>query len=156
MNINATIIGQSITFLVFLVFCAKFVWPAIIGIMAEREKRIADGLENADRADRDLELAREEAASTLRSAKEDAAAIVDQANKRASIIVEEAKQLAVDEAARIKAQAEAEVDKEKTRAREELRKQVSALVMVGAERVLETSIDVQQHAAMLDKLASEL
>lgn len=156
MNINATLIGQSITFLVFLAFCAKFVWPAILGVMAEREKRIADGLENADRADRDLELAREEAARTLRSAKEEAAAIVDQANKRASAIVEEAKTLAQDEGARIKAQAQAEVDKEKSRAREELRKQVSALVLIGAERVLETTIDAQQHTAMLDKLAAEL
>ena len=57
MNINLTLIGQSLTFLVFIFFCMKFVWPALIGVMQEREQRIAEGLEAADRADKDLELA---------------------------------------------------------------------------------------------------
>ena len=156
MNINATIIGQMLSFLVFVGFCAKFVWPAIITAMAEREKRIADGLDNADKAGRDLELAKEEASKKLRAAKEDAAAIIDQANKRASQIVEEAKEQARAEGDRLKVAAQAEIDKEKNRAREELRKQLAALVLIGAERVLETSIDATQHAGMLDKLAAEL
>lgn len=156
MNINATIIGQMLSFLVFVAFCAKFVWPAIISTMAEREKRIADGLENADKAGRDLELAKEEATRKLRSAKEEAAAIIDQANKRAGQIVDEAKEAARAEGERLKIAAQAEIDKEKNRAREELRKQLAALVLTGAERVLETSIDAQKHASMLDKLAAEL
>lgn len=156
MNINATIIGQMLSFLLFVAFCMKFVWPAIISAMAEREKRIADGLENADKAGRDLELAKEEIARKLRTAKEEAAAIVDQANKRAGQIVEEAKELAREEGDRLKLAAQAEIDREKNRAREELRKQVAALVLTGAERVLEVSIDANQHASMLDKLAAEL
>ncbi len=156
MNINATIIGQSLSFLFFVAFCWKFVWPAIIGVMAEREKRIADGLENADRAGRDLELAKEEAARKLRTAKEEAAAIIDQANKRAGQIVEEAKEVARAEGDRLKTAAQAEIDKEKNRAREELRKQVAALVLVGAERVLESSVDAQRHSDLLGKLAAEL
>jgi F-type H+-transporting ATPase subunit b len=155
-NINATIIGQILSFLLFVAFCMKFVWPAIIGAMTEREKRIADGLENADKAGRDLELAKEEAAKKLRSAKEEAAAIVDQANKRASQIVEEAKESAREEGERLKVAAQAEIDREKNRAKEELRKQLASLVMIGAERVLEVSIDAGQHASMLDKLAAEL
>jgi len=149
-------IGQMIFFLLFVAFCAKFVWPAIIGVMAEREKRIADGLENADRASRDLELAKQEATSKLRQAKDDAAAIIEQANKRATQMIEEAKEQAREEGERMKQAAQAEIDREKNRAREELRKQVAALVLTGAERVLETSIDANQHANMLDKLAAEL
>jgi F-type H+-transporting ATPase subunit b len=149
-------IGQMIFFLLFVAFCAKFVWPAIIGVMAEREKRIADGLENADKAGRDLELAKQEAANKLRQAKDDAAAIIEQANKRATQMIEEAKEQAREEGERMKQAAQAEIDREKNRAREELRKQVAALVLTGAERVLETSIDANQHANMLDKLAAEL
>ncbi len=156
MNINATIIGQMLSFLVFVAFCAKFVWPAIISTMAEREKRIADGLDNADKAGRDLELAKEEAARKLRSAKDEAAAIIDLANKRAGQIVEDAKDQARAEGDRLKVAAQAEIDKEKSRAREELRKQLSSLVLVGAERVLQSSIDAKQHGDMLDKLAAEL
>jgi F-type H+-transporting ATPase subunit b len=147
-NINATIIGQSLSFLFFVAFCWKFIWPVIINVMVEREKRIADGLDNADKAGRDLELAKEEAAKKLRAAKEEAAMIIDQANKRAGHIVEEAKEQARVEGDRIKVSAQADIDKEKSRAREELRKQVAALVLLGAERVLETSIDVGQHADM--------
>lgn len=156
MNINATMIGQMLTFFVFVFFCAKFVWPAIISTMAEREKRIADGLENADKAGRDLELAKEEAARKLRQAKEDAAAIIEQANKRAGQMIEEAKEQAREEGERMKQAAQAEIDREKNRAREELRKQLAALVLTGAERVIETSIDASKHAGMLDKLAAEL
>ena len=156
MNLNATIIGQSLSFLFFVAFCWKFVWPAIIGVMAEREKRIADGLEKAERASKDLDMAKEEAAKKLRTAKEEAAAIIDQANKRAGQIIEEAKEQARVEADRVKAASEAEIEKEKNRAKEELRKQVAALVLTGAERVLQTSIDAQKHSDMLAKLASEL
>jgi F-type H+-transporting ATPase subunit b len=155
-NINATIIGQMLSFLLFVAFCAKFVWPAIIGVMAAREKRIADGLDSAEQAGRDLELAKEEARHKLRVAKEQAAAIIEQANKRASQIVEEAKEQASAEGDRLKISAHAEIDKEKGRAREELRKQLAALVVVGVERVLQSSIDVKQHSEMLGKLAAEL
>ncbi len=49
MNINATLIGQSIAFMVFVWFCMKFVWPPITGALAERKKKIAEGLEAAER-----------------------------------------------------------------------------------------------------------
>ena len=57
MNINLTLFGQMVTFAFFVWFCMKFVWPIIIEAMEERQKKIADGLDAADRALRDLELA---------------------------------------------------------------------------------------------------
>ncbi len=156
MNINLTLIGQSLTFIVFVLFCMKYVWPALIGIMAEREKRIADGLEAASRADKDLELAQKNAKQQIHDAKEQASTIIDQANKRASQIVEEAKEQARAEAEHIKTAAEAEIEREVSQAREELRGKVAALALVGAEKVLESSIDAKKHSAMLDKLAAEL
>jgi len=155
-NINATIIGQSLSFLFFVFFCWKLVWPAILGAMVERENRIAAGLENADKADRDLVLAKEEATRKLRQAKDEAATIIEQANKRAGQMIEEAKEQAREEGERMKHAAQAEIDGEKNRAREELRRQLAVLVLAGAERVLETSIDAGKHANMLDKLAAEL
>ena len=156
MNINLTLIGQSITFLFFWWFCQAFVWKFIRNAMTEREKRIADGLEAADRADRDLELAQEKVAQQLRHAKEEAATIVEAANKRASQIVEEAKEQAREEAARIKAATEAEVELEMNRAKETLRKQVATLALAGAEKVLEASVDANAHRALVDKLAAGL
>ncbi|HEY6530065.1 MAG TPA: F0F1 ATP synthase subunit B [Cellvibrionaceae bacterium] len=156
MNINLTLIGQSLTFLFFVFFCMKYVWPALISVMETREKRIAQGLDNADKADKDLELAKQNAAAQIKEAKDQAAVIVDAANKRANQIVADAKQQALVEAERIKASAQAEIEREITQAREQLRGRVASLVLVGAEKVLGASIDANAHNQMLDKLAAEL
>lgn len=156
MNINLTLIGQSIAFLFFVLFCMKFVWPFITKAMAERQERIAQGLAAADRADKDLELAQEKATHSLREAKQEAAAILEAANKRAAQIVDEAKEQARVEADRIKAAAQAEVEQEVNRAKEKLRSQVAVLAIAGAEKVLESSVNEATHKAMLDKLAASL
>jgi len=155
-NLNLTLIGQSLTFLVFVAFCMKFVWPALLGVMKEREERIADGLQAADRADKDLELAQKKATEQLKEAKGQAANIVEQANKRASQIVEEAKEAAAVEADRIKVQADAEVARQVSQAREELRSKVAELALSGAEKILGASIDAKAHDTMLEKLAADL
>ena len=136
MNINLTLIGQMIAFVCFVAFCMKYVWPPILAAMAEREKKIADGLAAADRASHDLELAKEKAVERLKEAKHEAAGIIDSANKRGNQIVEEAKEAALIEADRVKASAQAEIEQEANRAREHLRGQVAALSLAGAEKVL--------------------
>lgn len=156
MSITLTLIGQSITFFAFVYFCMKFVWPALMNIMQEREKRISDGLEAAERADKDLELAKKKVVEQLKEVKEQAATIIDQANKRASQIVEEAKDQAVAEADRIKAAAQSEVEREISQAREVLRGKVAALALSGAEKVLASSVDKKAHSEMLKQLATQL
>ncbi|MGB1090953.1 MAG: F0F1 ATP synthase subunit B [Oceanobacter sp.] len=156
MNINATLIGQIITFAIFVWFCMKFVWPPLLSAMQEREKKIADGLDAANRAERDLELAQEKAASQLRESKEKAAEIIEQANKRANQIIDEAKEAAISEGDRLKAAAQAEVEQEVNRAKEVLRKQVSELAVAGAAKILGKSVDAAAHADLLDKLTEEL
>ena len=156
MNINLTLIGQMVAFVVFVLFCMKMVWPRIIAAMQERTEKIAEGLAAADRAGRDLELAQEKAVERLKEAKAEAAGIVEAANKRGTQIVEEAKEQAVAEAERVKASAQAELEQEVNRAREQLRGQVASLALVGAEKVLEASIDQNAHSALVDKLAAEL
>jgi F-type H+-transporting ATPase subunit b len=155
-NINLTLIGQMIAFICFVVFCMKYVWPPIMAAMAEREQKIADGLAAADRANHDLELAQQNAVAQMTKAKEEASGIIESANKRASQIVEEAKDAAVVEAERVKASAQAEIEQEKNRAREQLRGQVAALSVAGAEKILSATIDQEAHAEMVEKLAAEL
>jgi len=156
MNITATLIGQSISFFLFVIFTMKYVWPPILAAMAERDKKIADGLAAADRASHDLELAKGKAAERLTEAKHEAAAIIDAAGKRSNQIVDEAKSAAVVEADRVKASAQAEIEQEINRAREQLRGQVAALSLAGAEKILGAAIDQKVHAGLVDKLAAEL
>ncbi|MEX0739884.1 MAG: F0F1 ATP synthase subunit B [Pseudohongiella sp.] len=156
MNLNATIFGQTIAFAVFVWFCLKYVWPPITAALAERQKKIADGLEAADRAQRDLNLAQNKAADELREAKIKSAEIIDMANKRASQIVDEAKDKARDEGQRLIAGAQAEIEMEVQRAREVLRAQVAAIAISGAEKILESSVDQAANEELVKKLAAEL
>jgi F-type H+-transporting ATPase subunit b len=145
-----------IAFAIFIYLTYRFVWPPIIGAMAERSKRIADGLQAADRAEKDLELAQQKVVEQLTAAKKEAAIILDQANKRAIDIVEEAKEKARVEADRIKQGAQAEIDQAVARAKEDLRNKVVTLALAGAEKILESSIDKNAHNELVNKLAAEL
>jgi F-type H+-transporting ATPase subunit b len=155
-NINLTLIGQMIAFICFVMFCMKYVWPPILAAMAEREKKIADGLAAADRASHDLELAKEKAVERLKEAKHEDAGIIESANKRGNQLVEEAKDAAVVEADRVKLSAQAEIEQQANRAREQLRSQVAALSLAGAEKVLGAAIDQEAHNELVEKLAAEL
>lgn len=156
MNLNATIIGQIFAFFIFVWFCRAKVWPPIIKAMEDRQKKIADGLESASRAEKDLGLAQERAAELLKEAKTSSAGIIDQANKRANQIIDEAKEKAREEGSRLKAGAQAEIEQQVNQAREQLRSQVAALAVAGAEKILENSVDARAHSEMLNKLAASL
>ncbi len=156
MNINLTIIGQSIAFAVFVWFCVKYVWPLFANVLEERKRTIADGLEAAAEGERKLESASRDSAEQLEQAKASAADIIDQANRRAAQIIDDAKQQARVEADRIMAANQAEIEQEANRAREELRGQVSVIAIAGAEKVLGRAIDQSANEAMLNELAAEL
>jgi len=155
-NINLTLIGQAISFAIFVWFCMKFVWPPLTTALAERQKRIAEGLSAADKAQRELENSKQQVADELKAVKDQAAQLLDQAHRRASQMVEEARSQAQAEGERIKAQARDEIEQETNRARDALRAQVAALAVAGAEKILQAQVDAQAHSAMLNKLASEL
>ena len=57
MDLNATIIGQSIAMIIFVWFCMKFVWPALTSMIEERQAQIAEGLAAAEKGARSLEIA---------------------------------------------------------------------------------------------------
>lgn len=156
MNINATLLGQAISFTLFVWFCMKFVWPPLMSAIEERQKRIADGLADANRAAKDLELAQAKATDQLKDAKAAANEIIEQANKRKTQIVDEAKAEADVERAKIIAQGKAEIETERNRVKEDLRKQVATLAIVGAEKILKRSIDEAAHSDIVDKLVAEL
>lgn len=156
MNINLTLFGQTFAFAIFVWFCMKFVWPPITKAMQERQKKIAEGLDAAGRAQQDLKLAQEKVTNTLRETKEQATQILEQANKHASAIVEEAKQQARAEGERLVNAARAEIEQEVNRAKDQLRAQVAALAVLGAEKILESQVDAKVHNELVEKLASQL
>ena len=156
MNINATLLGQSIAFLIFVTFCFKFIWPPLVNALQERKKKIAEGLAAAERGHHEQELARERAKDELKEAKAQATEIIAQAQKRASGIVEEAKDNARAEGERLITAARAEIDRELNQAREQLREQVSKLAIVGAEKILRREIDAAANQELVESVANQL
>lgn len=156
MTINATIIGQLLGFLILVWFTWKFIWPPLLGAIDERQKKIAAGLAAADRGQKDLEEAKAKAAELLREARERAMQVVDSAQKRGNELIEEAKHTALAEGERMVAAARAEVATESARARDALRREVAALALAGAGRLLGREVDAKAHADLLDQLANEI
>ena len=156
MDINLTFIVQGFAFFAVAWLVMKFGWPHIIAAIEERQQKIAEGLAAADRSQKDLAQAQEKVNDALKEARKKANEIIDQAHQRANQIVEAAKNDAIAEANRQKALGLAEIDAASTRAKEDLRRQVSALAVTGAEKLLKREIDANAHKALLDELAAEI
>ncbi len=156
MNINATLIGQSIAFAFFVMFCMKFVWPPLVAAISDRQRKIADGLNAAEKAKADLASAGQAAEQELASAKSKAAALIEQANRSANQMIEEARLQAQVEGERIRQQARESIDQEINKAREGLRSQVAELAVLGAEKILQEKVNPEVHANMLNQLAAKL
>ena len=156
MNINLTLIGQTIAMIVFVWFCMKFIWPPLLKAIEERQEKIAEGLAAADKSEQALVAAEAKAGEIVAHARHQATEILDQAHARANEIVAEGKTAGVKERERQLAAAKAEIEQETNHAREELRGQVSAIAIAGAEKILKREIDPKTHEDILGKLAGEL
>lgn len=156
MSINATLIGQMITFALLVWFTMKYVWPPILASLEERKKKIADGLAAAELGKKEMELAEKKAKGVLKEAKNQSADIVNMAHKRANDLVEESKDAAKKEGDRMIAAAKAEIDQEMQSAKEDLRKEVSALAISATEKILAAEIDKDKHKKILDKVSDRL
>jgi F-type H+-transporting ATPase subunit b len=155
-NLNLTLVGQLISFAIFVWFCMKFVWPPVMAALNERQEKIAQGLADADKAAKELDVAQAKIEEQVREAKEEASRILEQARKQAAQTVEDAQAKARAEGEKLIEQAKADIDQEVNAAREALRGQVSALAVTGASKILGKAVDAQAHAELIDQLAKEL
>ncbi len=156
MNINATLLVQALSFAALIWFTVKFVWPMLTDAIDDRNKRIADGLADAEKGRQALELSSRQADDALKQARARAVEILAQADKRAAEMVEQAKTVARDEGAREKSAAKAEIEQEYARAREQLREHVAALAIAGAEKILRREVDAKAHSDMLNAIKQQI
>ena len=156
MNINATLILQSIAMLIFVWFCMQVIWPPILRALDERRAKIADGLAASDRAEVELEAAKTTANEQISEARSKAGEILDQAQQRHTQILDQAKDDATAERQRQVTAAEADIALAANQAREDLRSSVADLAVLGASRILEKEVDAKTHNELLDKLISEI
>ena len=156
MNINLTLIGQTVTFIIFVWFCMKFIWPPIMNALNERRKTISDGLAAAEQGQREREKGQMDANELVEEAKSQAQEIIARAEKRGTEVVADAKSEARTEGERILNAARGEIEMEANRTREQLRVQVAQLAISGAEKILAKEVDAKTHEKMLSDLADNL
>lgn len=156
MDFNATLIGEMISFAILIWFCVHFIWPHLNKAIEDRQIKIAEGLNAAERAHAELKDADNKVAAEIKQARLQANEIVDRAQSQANQIVDKARAEAVTEAGRLKAAAAEEIVSMQQRAREELRGWVGRLAVQGAEKIVQREVDVNAHKAMLDQLAAEI
>ena len=156
MNINITLFAQAAVFAAFIWFTVKFVWPPLLRAIETRQKQVADGLAAAEQGKKSLETSSKQAEQAILDARGRAAEILTLAEKRGAEMVEEAKVAAKAEGDREKAAAKADIQQEAQRAREQLRGQVAALAIAGAEKILRREVDAKAHAELLDGIRKQL
>ena len=156
MNLNLTLLGQMVTFIFFVWVTMKYVWPHITTALADRQAKIADGLAAAERGKHELVLAQQKSATILREAKQQANDIVEQANQHGAQLVDESKEKAKQEGARLLELAVAEIKQEKNNARFALRKEMAAVALMGAEKILQRHIDEAANSELVDRLIEEI
>ena len=156
MNINLTLVVQMIVFATLIWATMKWIWPAILGVMQERQRKIAQGLAAAEEGEKALSQARDKADAIVREARERANQIIDHAQHRANEVIEQAKGTASSESARIVAAAQQQIELDTTRAKESLRREVAGIAVGAASKLLGREIDSRAHADLLEQLAEEI
>ena len=156
MDLNATIIGQSIAMIVFVWFCMKYIWPPLMDAIEERQTQIADGLAAGEEGKIKLDNANVESKKILDDARKQATSILDQANARANEIVADGKQDGQTEREQQLSLGKSDIEQETNKARDELRGQVSELAIASAEKILNREINKQDHADILDALVKKI
>ncbi len=147
MSFNITFLIQMIAFAIFVFICMKWIWPPLIGEISNRQKKIEESLQAAEKAKQSVSLAEENASKIISDAKVKAQEIVDQAESQKSKLIDNASDEARAEKERIIKSATIETAKNK--AQEELRKEISKLAIAGAEKIISSKVSSEEDDALV-------
>jgi F-type H+-transporting ATPase subunit b len=156
MNLNATMIAQAIVFTLLIWISVQYVWPMLLRNIEVRNRKIADGLAEAERGRSSLADAQKQTEKMLTEARSRAQEIVAAAEKAAHDRIEESKLQAKTEGERLVTAAKAQIQQEVQSAKQQLREQVAQLAVTGAEKILRREVDAKAHSDMLGQLKAQL
>jgi len=153
---NATLFAMAVWFALLIAFAYKFIWPPLMSAIDSRNKKIAEGLAEAEKGKAALAEGQKQKDAMMKEARQTATEMKALNDKQAQGLIDEAKVQAKVEADRIIAAAHAQIEQEKQKAKEQLREQVAALAIAGAEKILKREVDAKVHADMLSQLKAQL
>ncbi|MEX2137318.1 MAG: F0F1 ATP synthase subunit B [Chloroflexota bacterium] len=147
---------QILNFLLILYLLNRFLFKRVLGLLDERQGRISKGLEDAEAAARDRELARAERETALDEARSEAQTMIARATKIAEDSRKEIVAAARAEAEKVAARATEEITAEKQRAIAELRSQVADLALEAAGRLVKTEMNAPTQRRLIDEFLAEV
>lgn len=151
MDINATLIGQMITFALFVWFTMKFVWPHLEKILQERQQKIAEGLAAAERGHKELEISQKYAVQHIHEARSKAIETIEHAKKLAATIVEEAKAEALLEREKMVALGHEEIAQALHQAKTQIQTEMIELTIKSTEKLLGRVMSEDDQKMLLTK-----
>ena len=130
------LIVQTLAFLILLWVLTKFVYPVLSAMLDKREATIREGIEAAEKAEKNATEANAEVEKLLAKARKEAGAVIASAKDEAASIVETANENATKQTERMVARATADIEKEVESARGALRSETIGLVALATEKVV--------------------
>lgn len=148
---------QSVIFLVLLFLLRKYAWKPILNSVNEREQKISDSLELAEKTKAEMKALQSENENLLKEARAERDSIVKDAKETATRMIEESKSAAKVEAEKIMVATRQAIEHEKAAAIAELKTQVASFSLEIAEKVVrgELASDDKQKA-LAEKLAGDI
>lgn len=156
MNINATIFGQMITFGIFVWINMKFIWPKIMSVLTERENKILQGLQAAEQGEQKLNAAKQAAKEKEAETKKYCTQMIAEAKKQAEQLLELAVIQAKQKGDEIIKNAHIDIKKEHIKLQKALQDHLADLIIYGAEKIIETRLDKQQHNNILIDISNKI
>jgi len=146
---------QIVNFLLLLYLLNRFFFRRVLALLDERQSKISQGLEDAETAARDRELARAERESALAEARREAEAMVQRAAKTAEATSAEILAEAKASADQITSRAREEISAEKDRALAEIRGEVADLALEAAGKLVGAEMDGPTQRRLVKQFLTE-
>ena len=155
-ELNGTLLAQIVNFLLLVVILAKFAYKPLMQGLADRQQKIADAIDTAERERREAEQLKLEYKQHLVEARAKAQAIVETAEKLAEENKEEILKSARAESAHILQKAQEEVMRERELALAQLRSEVIAMSMAAATKIVKEKMDTELNASIVSDFIEKL
>ena len=152
----AELIYGALAFVIVFAVLAKFAFPALSKMLAERSGKIQSDLEKAEQSRMSAEQELAEYRQQLAGARDEANRIIEEARKTAEQLRRDLQTKAEREAQATVARAQEEIRAERDRVFQDLRAQVGVIAVELAGRVVGQSLDPSAHQRLIDEDIDEV
>ena len=155
-SLNWTFVFNLINFAILLYLLKRILFKPALAYLDRRREQIAAQMEAARVSEEKAAQLAAQRQESLHTALEQNRRTVEEAKHRAEEIVAQAKEDAKQEADRILAEARRQIEQERAQMGQELRRAYAEIAVLGASRILDREVRLEDHRKLLDELIAEI